>query len=425
MPTVVFPPEDLCLEDVQRTCMQVLGFDPLSRLPAAFLDEVDLRVPFLIGKHEAPLELVNRYLRQRADAEIVWLSQRELAAKTLKDYAYEISTFLKHFDDPSPQKLRANVNTYLKRYKADLRKSRLSASTINRRYSIAESLLKYIAAESGEAVQRDDGFDQVFRRSAPNFSGQRVNVPRVTGNQARRRNPSELSILTLSELLTFFSAFQDRTLGAAAKIIFSTGMRRSEVAALTAGQILKIRQTSPSAAAKLRVVGKGNKERAVEVEPPLLAGLRSYIGSDNRLMRARLWARKHESSPYADDAPLLLNRFGDALSGPAIADAFLRASQRCGIFRSPHELRHEFAVAYLLDKYRAISARIERAGFDAWIARLMVDRASLVLLRLSQLLGHADTETTRRYLGMLIGTDAGIRDSWCANLESLGPQLMI
>lgn len=423
--TVLFPPEGLSIEEIGRTCARELGFDPLRRLPPALLDDLDLRVPFLIGKHEAPIELVNRYLRQRAQAKLVWISQRELADKTLKDYANEINILLKHFDEPSVEKLRFGVNTFLKKYKYDLRKSKLSASTINKRYFIAEALLKYIAAESGESLQRDATLDEVFRRSMTNFSGQRINIQKPPGKQARRRNPNQLSILAPQELLNFFASFKDRSLAASAKIIYATGARRAEVAGITAGQLLKLKQTSPSAAAKLKVVGKGNKERVLEVEPALLAGLRSYVGSDHRLKRARLWARHNGSNPFSDDAPLLLNRFGDALSGPAIADAFLRASRRCEIFRSPHELRHEFAVSYLLDKYRSISARIERANFDAWIARLMVDRVSLVVLRLSQLLGHSNAETTKRYLGMLIGTDMGIRDSWCEHLESLGAGLEI
>jgi len=418
--TVVFPPEGLSIEEVGHTCVRELGFDPLSGLSPALLDELDLRVPFLIGKHEAPIELINRYLRQRAQAKLAWISQRELADKTLKDYANEINAFLKHFEEPSVEKLRLGVSGYLKKYKLDLRKSKLSASTINKRYFIAEVLLKYIAKESGESLQRDMTLDEVFRQSMTNFSGQRINIHKPPGKQARRRSPNQLSILAPQELLNFFASFKDRSLAASAKIIYATGARRAEVAGITAGQLLELKPISPSGAAKLKVVGKGNKERILEIEPALLAGLRSYIGSDHRLKRARLWARHNGSNPFSDDAPLLLNRYGDALSGPAIGDAFLRASRRCKIFRSPHELRHEFAVAYLMDKYRSIAARIERASFDAWIARLMVDRVSLVVLRLSQLLGHASVETTKRYLGMLIGTDMGVRDSWCEHLESLG-----
>lgn len=425
MARVVFPPPKLSIDNVRLTCINELGFDPLLGIPSKVLQELDLRVPFIVGKHGGTVEPINRYLRLRADGEIVWLSERELSEKTLKDYANDLKIFFEHFDEPNPGRIKENIPSFRKRYKHDLRKSNLSASTVNRRFLVADAFLSFLESEKPEVIKDDDVIDEKFQRAFKNFSGQRINHEIKISVQARRRNPSSLSILTPAELLRFFSAFEDRTLAASAKIIYATGMRRSEVSAIKAGDILKIKLTSPSAAAKLRVLGKGQKERTVELESALLAGLRSYIGSDHRLKRAQLWARKNSASPYSDAAPLLMNRFGDSLTGPAIGDAFLRASNRCDIKRSPHELRSEFAVAYLLDKYRAVAARLERSQFDAWMTRLMVDRASLTLLRLSQLLGHSSVETTRKYLSMLIGTEVGIRDSWCEHLDGLGAGILL
>jgi len=377
-------------------------------------------VPFLLDKGHAPIVLANRFLRERAEGNLVQFSSRELSPGTVVEYARDLADLLRTFDDPSPRTLGAEASFFRKQYKKALRASTKSASTVNRRYGTADCFLAYVSAESAERVDLAESLDAYFRRTAPNLSGQRINVLSGHRTVVRRRDPGGLSLLSPQEMLTFFAAFDDRTLAATPKIIYATGARRSEVAGLTVGQILSLRPTSPSAAAKLQVVGKGNKERRLDVEPALNNGLRSYITSDHRLKRAKLWAKKNDTSPFADDAPLLLNRFGDALSGPAITDAFARASDRCRIKRTPHELRHEFAVNFLLDKYRAIAQRIERAGFDAWLARLMVDRASTVLLRLSNLLGHRSVETTRRYLGMLIDLDVEVRDSWCNHLERMG-----
>jgi integrase len=133
-----------------------------------------------------------------------------------------------------------------------------------------------------------------------------------------------------------------------------------------------------------------------------------------------LYAERHGGNPFDDDTPLFINRFGDPLSRNALTDAFRLASRRSGIDRTPHELRHEFAVNYLLNAYRGMERAISRSGFDRWLGQLIDSTNNVIVVRLSRLLGHTDVEFTKKtYLVMLAEANPAIRDAWCEHLSSL------
>ncbi len=181
-----------------------------------------------------------------------------------------------------------------------------------------------------------------------------------------------------------------------------------------------MRPAYPGGPAFIKVLSKGSKLRQLEIETALQKGLQSFNVSPLRLKRAKLFASRNGGSPFDDDAPLFINRFGDALSKNAITGAFRRASQRSGIVRTPHELRHEFAVNYLLNAYRGLERTVTRTGFDRWLGQLLDGDENIVIVRLARLLGHSDPGFTKRaYLVMLAEANPAIRDAWCEHLSSL------
>jgi len=140
-------------------------------------------------------------------------------------------------------------------------------------------------------------------------------------------------------------------------LLYATGMRASELAALSAGDInfdLGV----------IRVLGKGNKERIVPVAPAALERLGEYLHH-----------RSGQASQIAADRqrPLLLSRSGKPMRREDIFRLVRKYVRRAAIRGrvSPHTLRHCFATHML-------------AG-------------GANLRTVQELLGHADIATTQIY----------------------------
>jgi site-specific recombinase XerD len=118
---------------------------------------------------------------------------------------------------------------------------------------------------------------------------------------------------------------------------------------------------------KVRVMGKGSKERFV------------YLGK--RALSA-LWLYVHDERPehaQANDEHLFLTQDGYPMTRYTVGSLIARASERAGFHAHPHQLRHTAAIARL------------RNGMD--------------LISLQRMLGHETLEVTRAYLTALNDED--------------------
>lgn len=402
-------------------CLAEIGWNPLETVPSEVLEGIDSTTPFLIGDDGNPIVLANRYLSQRTQAHGVFDGFAPLMPNSAIAFGRDLEYFLTTYQDPKVGALK-DGKRFLKHYRKHLLATKLSSSTIDRRFGSARAFLSYVSDSSVNCISSLESIEAQVASRIVSDSNQRINVRRKIGmSTGRRRHPSQIFLLPPVELARFLDSFETRALRASAKLIFATGARVSEVAGLRAGDVARLKPIYPGGPAALKVLGKGGKERSIEIEPALIVGLKHYLTCKDRLNLAKLFAAKSGRSPFDDEAPLFLNKDGDALSASAITDGFLRASLRCQIKRTPHELRHEFAVSYLLNAYRAIAKKVERAGFDAWLARLMIEGASSVLLRLSHLLGHSSVETTKKdYMRLLVAADPSLRGAWCEHLDLVG-----
>jgi integrase/recombinase XerC len=148
-------------------------------------------------------------------------------------------------------------------------------------------------------------------------------------------------------------------------LLYGCGLRISEALALA------VREAPlPGREAMLRVVGKGEKERAV----PVLPVVREAVAA---------WMRHHPSP--APEAPLFTGARGARLN-PGVAQRTVRHFRRLhGLpeHATPHALRHSFATHLLA------------AGAD--------------LRAIQDLLGHASLSTTQRYTSV---DEAGLLNVW-------------
>ncbi|MCL2882605.1 MAG: tyrosine recombinase XerC [Coriobacteriia bacterium] len=145
------------------------------------------------------------------------------------------------------------------------------------------------------------------------------------------------------------------------EFLYATGARVSEVAAVTVADI-------DYDSGRVRLMGKGSKERYVPLHPLALAKLRDYEAQ----VRPELLAHNTKATSPLPGG-LFLSTRGNALSSDAIRRIVHRYGLLAGIAPtfSPHSLRHTFATDLLNE------------GLD--------------LRSVQELLGHANLSTTQIY----------------------------
>jgi integrase/recombinase XerD len=179
----------------------------------------------------------------------------------------------------------------------------------------------------------------------------------LTGPKPQRKMPHTLSEAEMALLMAAPTGGDPRALRdrALLELFYSSGLRVSELAALTLQQI-DVEQGF------LRVFGKGAKERVVPVGRKACEALAVYLTS----------GRPHLVRPHTGSA-FFLNHRGRTLSRVALWMIVKQHAQRAGIAKNvkPHALRHSFATHLLT------------GGAD--------------LRAIQEMLGHASISTTQIY----------------------------
>ncbi|MEN0016404.1 MAG: site-specific tyrosine recombinase/integron integrase [Bacteroidota bacterium] len=150
--------------------------------------------------------------------------------------------------------------------------------------------------------------------------------PRIT-----RKLPDVLEVHEIEQLLaaidlTTFTGIRDRAI---VETLYGAGLRISELLGLKISHIYFDE-------AFVRVMGKGNKERAVPIGQPALQHLRSYL----------MEARSHLRVQQAFANYVFLNRYGATLTRVAVFLMIQALAQKAKLAKtvSPHTLRHSFAT---------------------------------------------------------------------------------
>jgi len=205
----------------------------------------------------------------------------------------------------------------------------------------------------------------------------RIETDPLAGVRAPRR-PSRLPrVLSVDEAEQLVTAprrlpSRDEALGrrdeAMLELLYATGMRVSELAGLTVERVdLKHR--------RLRVTGKGNKERQLLFGAPAATALRGYLATARPVLAARgsggraVFLNAQGAPLSARGARLVIERWVEAVGAPSRT--------------SPHTLRHSFAT-HLLE-----------GGADLRVVQ--------------ELLGHANLQTTQIYTHL---SDAALRSAY-------------
>ena len=294
------------------------------------------------------------------EAFLAALRGRNASEGTITEYRRNAGEFLDYLADRGVD-WRAPDRGTVRGYLAALADRGLAASSVGGRLAAVRSLYRHAAREG--------------RIAADPLAG--VRSPRRPGRLPRVLSPTEAETLVTSPMTgTRHGPVADalaRRDAALLELLYATGMRISELAGLTLGRI-------DLASGRLRVIGKGNKERELLFGTPATAALRAYLGDARGTLAGR-------AADGAAGEAVFLNARGTPLTARGARMIVDKWAERSGVPKrtSPHTLRHSFAT-HLLE-----------GGAD--------------LRSVQELLGHADLATTQIYTHL---SDATLRSTYRA-----------
>ncbi len=257
-----------------------------------------------------------------------YLKRRAPESRTWVDYVSDVRQFA-----TTCAKAWDEVNLYdIDAFIDQQRQAGLSPATLKRRVNALKVFFDFLAEDSGDL-------------SWPNP----VRPKRHRIKQAKRL-PRDLSDEQVSRLWAVISQPRDRAWFA---LMLRAGLRVAEVAALTLTALLT--PASADQPARLRVQGKGQKERIVLLTADAAAVLQAWL----------------DVRPTSEHEAIFLNERGQPLSANGIEWLLRGYSQAAGLKASPHQLRHTFARQLL--------------------------EGGMPITSLGKLLGHAQISTTEIY----------------------------
>lgn len=242
-----------------------------------------------------------------------------LVEGTLYQYKLELSKLAEFLKKPTLQATITDLRGYLSQF------SEMAQRSINRKISTIKAFFQWLVQE--EYLERNPT--------------KKIKTPKEPETLPRNLSKEEIELLR-------WHPKSDRN-QAIIELLVSSGMRIGELVKLNRDDIDMINR-------KIRVFGKGNKERIV------------FFGQT-----AKFCLKKYLMTRKDDNNALLINKYGERLTIRSIEMQIKDEAEKAGIKNkvTPHILRHTFATS------------LYENGAD-------IDF-------LSRLLGHSSTDTTRRY----------------------------
>ncbi len=275
------------------------------------------------------------------------LEQRYPGRSTTKHYLSDLAIFSAIVKDVPPKSITIKD---IDRFVLVQSQRGMKAATINRRLSAISSFFEYLIA-----INDDDDWQNTVHWKRHGISpGQHL--------------PRDVSDNTVTVLLDIIQDPRDRAM---VMLMVGAGLRIGEVVNLQLAD-LDINATSPLL--RLRVRGKGDKERVVWLTQEVFHNVQAWL----------------EERPEAKNQHMFLNQHQRPLS---VSGVQFRLKQHClnaGVKLSAHQLRHTFARR-LVEHHMPVES-------------------------LAKLLGHADLKTTQRYID---GADPALRADFLQAMQHM------
>jgi integrase/recombinase XerC len=275
-----------------------------------------------------------------------YLKRRFPDRSTAKHYTSDLRLFVQHHLGPLSEITPQDMDVFVDQQRAQ----GLAPSTVKRRVAALKTFFDFLA-ETLEEPNR------------PNP----VSMRRHAGRQPKLL-PRDLSD---AEVERFMAVIEEpRDLAMVALMLYA-GLRVGEVAVLRPVDITVPEE--PEAPIRLRVMGKGRKERVV------------YLCQEGYQPLAQYF---QEHPPPDVETPLFRNRLGKPITVGGIQERIAHYTRLSGVQVTCHRLRHTYG---------------------RWMAE-----SEMPVLALARLLGHSNLQITQRYID---GADPQLRRSYEAAME--------
>ncbi|MBA4380773.1 MAG: hypothetical protein C0393_08915, partial [Anaerolinea sp.] len=276
-----------------------------------------------------------------------YLRRRFPERRTPVDYLSDLRQFRSVCQKPWREISMHDIDAFVEQQRA----SRLKSATVRRRVAAVKTFFDFLAEESGDL-------------SWPNP----VRFKRHAG-KVERRLPRDLRDEDIERVWHEIGYVRDRAWFA---LMVRGGLRVGEVVTLKVSDVLN--QPEGERPARIRVEGKGRKERVV------------WLSADAYAVLAEWLAERGESR----SAHIFLNERGQPLSANGIEWLLHRYGRQAGIDLTPHQLRHTFAR--------------------------QLTEAGMPVTSLGKLMGHAQISTTQIYTA---GADPQLAQAYQTAMQRL------
>jgi site-specific recombinase XerD len=316
------------------------------------------------GSRVDDVRLINDYL--------AYLADRHYSPRTVRAYAFDLLHFARWLVDEKLQVERTTTDVSLRYLTAcrmvelpgrpmgnvislrDGRSAGYAAATINRRLAAVSGLFAYRCMRDPDARNPVPRRRETLRTGAGERGGLLGHLARPKARsrlrlREPRRLPRGLDPSEIRALLESFRTWRDRAI---AGLMLFSGLRSAEVLGLAVRDVDVGRGW-------VRVIGKGDKERRVPLDPQVGGVIQTYILADR---------------PESDSTALFLvakgPHRGQRLTPAGLRTVFRYHRTRAGVPAGhPHALRHSFGTA--LDE-----AGVDLAVLQALMGHDHVDSAA-------------------------------------------------
>lgn len=272
--------------------------------------------------------------------------QKRYSRHTIVSYGNDLEGFgifmRDQFGDTEVPAIRAG---FIRSWMADLKEKGMTAKSINRKISALKSFFKFQLREG--------------RVKASPVTG--IIVPKVSKRLPKYVEKEDVK--TLFEAVDFPDSFSGHTQRLLLEVLYSTGMRQSELLSLKESHI-DISNRS------VKVLGKGSKERIIPLGEAMIGSLRDYMAE-----KRREGIRSEEGYLFtADSGKRLYPKYLYNLTVRYLS--MVTTAEK----KSPHVLRHTFAT-HLTNNGADLNAVKELLGHSSLAATQVYTHNNIEKLR--------------------------------------------
>ena len=272
--------------------------------------------------------------------------EKRYSVHTVRAYQDDLEQFFDYLESTFGETPLPSISTpFIRSWLARLKEQKITSKSINRKISSLKSFFKY---------QLRIG----LLEKSP--------MAGIISPKSGKRLPvyvEEKDMLVLTESIDFPDNWKGRTERLLIRMFYNTGVRLTELVTLKNSQL-------DAAAATIRVIGKGNKERMI----PLSASLMEEISLYQKEKRSRV--------DWESTETLLVNDQGKALYVKYAYLAVRKWLSRVTTIdkKSPHVLRHSFAT-HLMNHGADLNSVKELLGHSSLAATQLYTHNSIEKLR--------------------------------------------